>query len=141
MKFIKDCFWKNKEKDVFKNGKINIALHIRRPNNNDNRTGGTDTPDIYYLDIMKKIRNKYKEKELLFHIYSQGNINNFKLYENNDTIFHLNEDIENTFIEMVAADVLVISASSFSYVAALLSDGEIWYKQFWHGPRKNWIIC
>lgn len=34
------------------------------------------------------------------------------------------------------ADILIISPSSLSYVAALISDGEIYYKPFWHKPRK-----
>ena len=40
---------------------------------------------------------------------------------------------------MVSAEILVTSPSSLSYIAALISDGEIYYKKFWHNPRKNWI--
>ena len=141
MAFIKQCFWSNKDRDFFKNEKINVAVHIRRPNNHDNRLSGADTPDNYYLNVINKIRRNYPDKSLLFHIYSQGHPNSFKLYENVDTCFHLNEDIENTFIGMVAAELLVTSGSSFSYAASLISDGEIWYKPFWHPPLKKWIIC
>jgi len=141
MDFIKQCFWENKEKDFFKNGKLNVAVHVRRPNKNDNRTNGTDTPDNYYLDLINKIKLKYHNKSILFHIYSQGDKNKFKTYESDDTSIHLNEDIENTFTGMVAADILVTSASSFSYVAAFISAGEIWYKNFWHPPHKDWIVC
>ena len=140
MQFIKNCFWKNKERNVFKNDKINIAVHVRRPNAHDSRLEGANTPDPYYLNIMKIIREKYKDKNLLFHIYSQGNPANFKKYESEDVQFHINEDICKTFIGMVAADILVTSASSFSYVAALLNDGEVYYKNFWHKPRKGWNI-
>ena len=42
---------------------------------------------------------------------------------------------------MVSSRILIISKSSLSYVAALISDGEIYYKRFWHNPRKDWIIC
>jgi len=142
MKFIKDCFWANKERDFFKNGKINVAVQIRRENYMDRGQAGerASTPNIYYLNIMNQIR-KNKGDNLLFHIYSQGDILQFKELENNDVVFHLNEDIVETFIGMVAADKLVISPSSFSYVAALISDGEIYYKPFWHNPRKEWVIC
>ena len=137
---MKGYFWKNKERNIFKNDKINVAVHVRRPNQCDNRIQGTNTPDSYYLNIMKIIREKYKDKNLLFHIYSQGDPANFKKYESEDVQFHINEDICKTFIGMVAADILVTSASSFSYIAALLSDGEVYYKKFWHKPRKGWNI-
>lgn len=144
MNFIKKCFWENKDRNVFKNNKINIAVHIRRGNIHDKGKAGAriTTPNEYYLNIMNGIRNKYKEhdKELLFHIYSQGEMNNFTILQKEDVIFHLDEDICKTFTELVAADILLTSPSSLSYVAALISDGEIYYKQFWHKPRSNWII-
>ena len=142
MGFIKKCFWENKEKDIFKNNKINVAVHIRRPNKHDNRLMGADIPDTYFLNIIKKIRVKYEknDKELQFHIYSQGDINNFNLYASHDTIFHINENIFDTFLGLICSEILVISPSSLSYVAALLSDGEIYYKKFWHTHKNNWIV-
>jgi len=142
-KNLKTNFWKNKEKDFFKNNKINVAVHVRRPNSHDNRIEGADTPDSYYLNIINIIRNKYKNNNecLIFHIYSQGNEENFNNYKNNDIILHINENLCNTFLGLVSADILVTSGSSLSYTAALLSYGEIYYKQFWHPPSKEWINC
>lgn len=141
LEFIKKCFWEHKDKNVFNNNKVNIAVHIRRPNPHDSRIYGADTPNSYYLNIMNVIRAKYQNNNLQFHIYSQGNIENFKIFQENDVEFHLDEDVSKSFLELVAANILVISPSSFSYCAALLSDGEIYYKQFWHNPRKEWINC
>jgi len=140
MDFIKKCFWDNKERDFFKNEKCNVAVHIRRDNQHDYGKAGlrTITPNSSYNQIMNIIRGK--KNNLIFHIYSQGNIENFKDLEQNDVIFHLNENIENTFIGMVASEILVTSPSSFSYVAALISEGEIYYKNFWHKPRSKWNI-
>ena len=144
MKFIKDCFWQNKTKDYFNNNKLNIAIHIRRVNSNDMGQAGerATTPNSYYLNIMNIIRDKYKDsnKELLFHIYSQGDISQFTELANIDVYFYLNYDIIESFIGMVSADILVTSPSSLSYVAALISDGEVYYKRFWHTPKSNWII-
>ena len=64
----------------------------------------------------------------------------FKKFVNDDVYFYLNDSICDSFIGMVSADILVTSASSLSYIAALISDGEIHYKKFWHNPIKNWII-
>ena len=143
MNFIKKCFWTNKSKNVFNNQDLNVAIHIRRENLHDKGRAGEriTTPNEYYLKIMNTIRNKHdNNKELKFHIYSQGNVNNFKILANKDVIFHLDEDICKTFIELVGADILVTSPSSLSYVAALISDGEIYFKPFWHKPRSNWYI-
>ena len=145
MNFIKNCFWENKDRNFFKNNKLNVAVHIRRSNTTDikfhNGAGDRVVEDNYFLNIIDIIRNKYHTTNILFHIYSQGDIENFNLYKRNDTSLHINEDTYNTFVGMVAADILVISPSSFSYTAALISDGEIYYKPFWHRPRKSWIIC
>lgn len=141
LEFIKKCFWKNKCRNVFNNNKINVAIHVRRPNIHDNRITGTDTPNSYYLNIITAIRNKYQNNNLQFHIYSQGNFENFKTFQENGAELHLDEDVCKTFVELVAANILITSASSFSYCAALLSDGEIYYKKFWHNPRSHWINC
>jgi hypothetical protein len=89
---------------------------------------------------MNEIRDKYKDKSLQFHIYSQGKKENFTNLENTDVEFHLNEELTNTFIGLVAADILILSPSSFSYVAGLLSDGIVYYKEFWHNKKRDWII-
>lgn len=143
LEFIKNCFWENKNKNFFDNDKFNVAIQIRRENLHDKGQAGerATTPNQYYLNIMDSIRDKYKDKNILFHIYSQGKIQDFINLSGPDVYYHLNENIFDTFIGMVASNVLVISPSSFSYIAALISDGEIYYKRFWHGPRKNWIVC
>ncbi len=142
--FIKECFWKNKDKNYYKNNKINISVHIRKLNIVDSKVENYNSkryaPLSYFFDIMTQIRNKYKGKELLFHIYSQGDVSEFREIIDNDVQMHLNEDIVQTFIGLVASDILITSVSSLSYVAGLLTDGEVYYLNFWHPPRKHWII-
>jgi hypothetical protein len=138
---FKNNFWKNKNKNVFNNGKKNVAVHIRRYCTIFDI--GYNRPNIpleYYLNIMNIIRKKHNN-DLLFHIYSLGSEENFKKLENSDVILHINENISKTFTELVAADFLIMSASSLSYVAAFLSDGEIYYLPFWHPPKNDWIVC
>ena len=141
MNFIKKCYWENKDRNFFNNENFNVAIHIRRENPVDRGLAGprATTPNSYYLNIMNNIREKHKDKEIMFHVYSQGDLKNFIDLENQDVKFYINYDIIETFKGLVAANVLVISPSSFSYTAALLSDGEIYYKPFWHNPKNNWI--
>jgi hypothetical protein len=138
---LKNIFWENKDKNHFKNDKINIAVHIRRQNPHDGRNARKEVSDLYYLNVISYIREKYIDKNIQFHIYSQGPIERFECYRHTDTVFHLNESISDTFIGLVAAQILCTSASSLSYIAAWLSDGVIYYQQFWHPPSKDWIIC
>lgn len=139
---VKECFWKNKNKNFFNNNKYNVAVHIRRPNKHDNRIEGANEALEYYFNIIRKIRNQNANTQVEFHIYSQNERNDYDHLDiQEDICFHLNESLSDTFVGLVAADALVTSGSSLSYTAALLSDGEIYYKPFWHPPRENWIVC
>jgi hypothetical protein len=144
IKHIKKLFWQNKNKDTyFNNNSFNVSIHIRRHNKHDNRIHGTDTPNSYYINVINHIIKNNIDKTLIFHIYSQDDINNFKEFSNIDNIkcnFHLDQDITNTFIGLVAADILVMSQSAFSYVAALLTDGIVYYLPFDSKPSSKWII-
>ena len=141
----KEFFYKDKV-NRFNNDYINVAVHIRKLGNFERengrfRAGTHDLADSYYLDKMNMIRDKYKDKgkKLLFHIYSQGVPDIFKNLIADDTILHLNEKVLDTFTDLVFADVLVTCKSSFSYTAAFLSNGEVYYLSFWHPPRNHWL--
>ena len=138
LKIIKNNFLKNKKK-IFTNSCLNIAVHVRRPNHNDNRIEGTQTSDEYYLNIMNNIRKTYQNIDLCFHIYSQGKLDSFEKYKDNDVVLHINECVMKTFQSLVEADMLVSSASSFSYIASMLSNGTIYHHKFWHPPFSYWL--
>lgn len=137
---VKNIFRANKNRaDYFDNNHRHIVIHTRRPNAQDNRIAGTDIPDTLFLQIIEKLRACHAAKKPLFHIYSQGEQQNFEIFASPDVIIHLNDSVEDAFTAMVLADALVISPSSFSYAAALLSEGEIFYIPFWHNPLPHWV--
>jgi hypothetical protein len=139
-KELQNMFFENKQ-TPFDTNFFNVAVHIRRHNQEDIRIAGTDTPDHYYLNLIQHFRRNYKgQKPLKFHIYSQGPSSNYSMYVSNDTEFHLNEFVLDTFNGLVFADGLIASSSSFSYIAAILNKGIIYYKQFWHKPANHWVI-
>ncbi len=140
LKKVKEMFRANKMKELYLNpDRFHIAIHVRRHNSHDSRIDGTDTPDELYLKIIAALHKKYYFKKPLFHLFSQGDEAQFKKYSALDTIFHLNENIENTFISMVFADVLVMSRSAFSYVAGLISEGTLYYIPFACQPLPHWV--
>jgi hypothetical protein len=140
---IKTMFWANKRKaDAFSasSDKVNVAVHIRRPNIHDVRIQGSDTPDDFFLKAIQRVRAEHSDKPLLFHIYSQGPLEQFSGYLAEDTVLHIDEDLCTSFVAMVAADILITSFSSLSYTAAFLTDGIVYYHPFWHPPRQKWIV-
>jgi hypothetical protein len=55
---------------------------------------------------------------------------------------HINGDPIEALRGMATADILIMSRSSFSYVAAILNMyGIIIYHPFWHSPIPGWIIA
>jgi hypothetical protein len=149
---IRSIFWENKTRETvfsqYPENKYHVAVHIRRLNQYDVTLPFVEperfnTTDDFYLKAIQRIRDEYGVscggKELLFHIYSQGNNEEFRCYESADMVLHINDDVTTTFIQMAAADILVTSFSSFSYVAAFINDGKIYYHPFWHPPRSCWI--
>jgi hypothetical protein len=144
---IRTMFWANKERSaVFTDtNKIHVAIHIRRMNQHDVTLDYVDplrisTGNDYYLRIMEWIRWEYGSRDIQFHIYSQGDVADYACFVSPDTELHINTDLCKSFIEMVAADILVTAFSSLSYVAGLLSEGKVYYHNFWHKPRSSWII-
>jgi hypothetical protein len=133
-------YFENK-RSPFDSTHYHVAVHIRRPVAFDVRKEGTETPDIYYMKCMQTISSlNTNGKPILFHIYSQGKEADFERYTVFPLVFHLTDDTFSSFNGMVFADMLVTSASSFSYTAALLSKGEILYLPFWHPPRAAWKV-
>lgn len=162
MERIKTYYWKNKNisqerrrlyripREDSDNTKYthHAAVHIRRPNCDDTRpNGGEEYTNEYYINSLLKIRGTYLKYDpanrIQFHIYSQGKIVNFVDIMNHpilgkDVMTHLDDNTEDTFIAMTVADILLTSASSYSYVAAFLCHGDIYYTDFWHKPCSWW---
>lgn len=119
---------------------FNISIHIRRGDVGYNRNSERYNPNEYYLNIIGTLRQRYRDKNIHFHIYSEGNVESFDCFKHEDTIFHINEDVIATFIGLVDSNILVQSKSSFSYVAGLLSNGIVYHTPFWHPPLSEWIL-
>jgi hypothetical protein len=155
---IKEHYWSNKKpardrERIFRSGAAvtythHLAVHIRRPNCDDTRpNGGEEYANEYYIQSLLHIRETYHgydaNNRIQYHIFSQGDTGKFANIIQHpvlgvDVMLHLNETTEDTFIGMTIADILVTSASSYSYTAAFLCNGDIYYTEFWHKPCSWW---
>lgn len=125
-----------------------LAAHIRRPNCDDTRpNGGEEYTNEYYIKSLMTIRDKYMQRDsnnrIQFHIYSQGSEEKFANISGHeiigpDVMLHINDSNEDTYLGMTMADILVTSASSYSYSAAFFCNGDIYYTDFWHKPCSWW---
>jgi hypothetical protein len=136
----KSTFWNNINENHYNNNKFNISIHIRRGDVQPNYNSDRYTSNQFYLTQMQHLSEKYKDRDILFHIYSEGLESEFECFKTQNTVLHLNEDVKTTFIGLITSDVLVQSKSSFSYVAGLLSKGIIYHIPFWHPPLSSWIL-
>jgi hypothetical protein len=137
----KSVFLETINKNHYSSNKFIIALHIRRgdvQSTNSNRERYTSNE--FYLEKMKYLSETYADKDIQFHIYSEGSPDEFNCFQSENTILHLNEDVRTTFIGLITSQVLVQSKSSFSYVAGLLSNGTVYHIPFWHPPKSSWIL-
>jgi hypothetical protein len=136
-KKIKKLFHHNKQQN-FDKKVTNVAIHLRRINKHDNPDcyGTHYIDDNYYINAIDFLRKTPNKK--IFHIYSQGDPTKFENFKQKDIVLHLNEPLEQTFYNLTVADILIMSKSSFSYVAALLSDNDVYYLPFWHPKLNRW---
>jgi hypothetical protein len=130
-------------KNRFDKSHLNIAIHIRRmnvldiqKNTNFKQIPGTDVPNELYKTIISQFRQNYKDS--FIHVYSQGDEKDFNFGD--DVILHLNTCLEETFIDLVYADIVVIAPSSFSYSAGLLSDGIVYFIDSCNTSLPSWNV-
>lgn len=120
----------------------NVAMHVRKADKyyraDDTRIFDND----YYLNFCKKIRSEYKgNKQIRFHIYSNGTPEDFEYLKEDDVIFHLKEDLMLTHLGFIFADELLIGYSCLGYTAAFFCSGKVYYK-YWnhlHIGLQSWI--
>lgn len=129
---------------------VRVAVHIRRGDVGISSFGHSsisrytnNTQVLASMQLVERdIRANNKSQDAIFHIYSEGKPEAFadlvRAYGNARVFLHLGGDIKVSFHDMVSADVLIMAKSSFSYAAALLSEGIIYYQPFWHQGLSAW---
>jgi hypothetical protein len=116
-----------------------IAVHIRRGDVQSRTLPGKSryVPMAFYEKLIPALIDRHPHHTI--HVFSEGKQREFQTISGAGRVrLHLNEAAHETFIQLMTAGTLVTSRSSFSYVAALLSRGYIYYFPFWHPPSPTW---
>lgn len=119
-----------------------IAVHIRRGDITKKSIASKRyTNNSYIYNLLSKIQKILDKLSLKYsiHIYSQGKLEDFGELHNLNADFHLDESVFNTFHNLINSDILVMSKSTFSYDAALLSHGIKFYEPFLHKQLREWL--
>ena len=123
----------------------NIAIHIRRGDVSQYSNNNRYVDLSCYQTIINKLADKYKNGDLfIFTEISNNNKEEFENFiiknKNNNINIKLMADLDIllTLEYLIKADVLVMSKSSFSYIAGLYNNNEIYYMDFWHSKLDRW---
>lgn len=123
----------------------NVAIHVRRGDALEVRHSArvTDNGTIQKIlcGILPQCANPEK-KTLRLHVMSEGTAEDFAFVGDLGvpTSLHLDECPFSTLHHLVMADTLVLSKSTFSYVAGILNPGQVFYQPYWHEPLPRWGI-
>ena len=132
---------------------FNIAIHVRRNVVINNRI--IDEPDDikkrrytgveYYITVLERILSSIQlERPVKIYLFSQADPKEFdvlKKYGEIKYCFDMDEKV--SFLHLVYADLLITSKSSFSYSAAVLSNGVIvGIPDYWqdYPQADNWFV-
>jgi hypothetical protein len=119
--------------------RITVAVHVRR---GDVKKGNVRfTSDTFILNAVRQIHDTAKLLGAIadVHLYSEGVDTEFESLAQAGITLHLKEPAFEAFHQLRSAHVLVMAKSSFSYVAALYSNGVKIYEKFWHNPMRDWV--
>lgn len=116
-----------------------IVIHIRRGDISSSSHPHRYTPNTFYLHILDALQVCLGDG-LDVTIHSQSSSSeSFTPFQERGAKLKLDGPIEEAWADMITADILVLSKSSFSYVPALYNPNIVLYQPFWHAALPNWI--
>lgn len=121
---------------------IVVAVHVRRGDVGIARNARRFTPNDTIVRTIERLRVILEEMQAkaTFQVHSQGNASDFGEFSRIGCELYLDSDAIWTMEKLVAADILIMSKSSFSYVAALINRGVKIYEPTFNPPLSSWIV-
>jgi hypothetical protein len=120
---------------TFVPGKVNVAVNVRR--GDVIRMPERFLPNDVYRRAMKVVAKRHGRRNCVFHIFSDSSTD---LPSFGMTRFCGGWDALVQFHHLVMSDVLIMSRSSFSYLAGIYNPKSVYYHPFWHAPLPRWNV-
>jgi|GEM_PF-1820362 len=123
-------------------GHVGISVHVRRGDVSPSRNFDRFTSNADLVNWIAAVSELALSAGLVpdITVFSQGEPDEFSdIAKATQCKLRLNVDPVDTLKEMASSDVLLMSKSSFGFLAALLCDGVVVYEPFWHGPLPHWV--
>jgi hypothetical protein len=119
---------------------IKIAVHLRRGDvaaigKYANRYTSSEST----IEFLRVICKKYNPGPVKITIFSQEVCDKLASIDFAECSFDVTSSPTEALRSMIASDVLLMSKSSMSYVAAIFCKGDVYYQKFSHPPMKSWI--
>ena len=121
---------------------LRVAVHIRRGDAQEGKNAKRLTTLETTKRTLSDLTRCLDEQDLAFELelHSQGDSADFKpLLDTHTMSLYLDTDPLVTMQRLIEADVLITARSSFSQLAAMMSEGEIIHQSFWHKPLPHWL--
>ena len=122
---------------------IKISIHIRRGDVNPKHHPDRWLSDEYYLKILDDLKISLDGYDFKIKIHTQKNGFNKDLFNGDyEIVYDTDTEDHLTWLDLNDSDILVLGKSSFSYGAALISNGIIIYPQesMFHPKLDNWVL-
>jgi hypothetical protein len=128
-KNLKNIYFNCKDEINYKQDHINITIHIRRGDIMKNNTliKGMESRFLsndYFLDILKNI-TELKLGNLNINLLSEGNITDFKIFNDFNVRYILDDSFEKIIGNLIFNDILITSPSGLSDIATIYKNDGI----------------
>lgn len=120
---------------------MRVAVHIRRGDVTAAKNASRFTPDAHILETLRCVGALARRtgRRFAVDVYSEGDPADFAPFANAGCGLHIDADPMWTMRRLAEADVLVMSKSSFAYVAAILNRGLKIYEPTFNPPMSRWV--
>jgi hypothetical protein len=121
---------------------IVVAVHVRRGDVGISKNALRFTPNDTIVRTIEYLRDILEDMgvKAIFQVHSQGPASDFAELSRIGCELYLDTDAIWTMEKLVASDILIMSKSSFSYVAALINRGVKIYERTFNPPLSSWIV-
>lgn len=139
---VRDRFRKKMGLKEHSGNTLSVAVHIRRGDVGQGKNSLRFTPNSKILQTLKCLNEGAAQAnaKLSIAVFSQGSEDDFREFAELGCTLHLDTDALDTLRGLIESDILVMSKSSFSYVAALYNDGVVIYEPTFNPPLDSWLI-